>query len=59
MWFRDFFPKSKPKAVAGGIKAQSKSGAFGKSWWAKRWIDVLESFNIGSRLQRGRSYKVS
>ena len=56
MWFRDFYPKSKPKAVKGGIKAQSKTGAFGKSWWAKRWIAVLESFNIGSRLARGRSY---
>jgi uncharacterized Zn finger protein len=56
MWFRDFFPKSKPKAVKGGIKAQSKTGAFGKSWWAKRWIAVLESFDIGARLQRGRSY---
>ncbi len=56
MWFRDFYPKSKPKAVKGGIKAQSKTGAFGKSWWAKRWIGVLESFNIGARLGRGRSY---
>lgn len=56
MWFRDFYPKSKPKAVKGGIKAQSRTGAFGKSWWAKRWIAVLESFHIGSRLQRGRSY---
>ncbi|HEY1190765.1 MAG TPA: SWIM zinc finger family protein [Gemmata sp.] len=56
MWFRDFYPKSRPKAVKGGIKAQSKTGAFGKSWWAKRWIAVLEGFNIGSRLQRGRSY---
>jgi uncharacterized Zn finger protein len=56
MWFREFFPTSEPRAVAGGIKAQSKSGAFGKSWWAKRWVDVLEGFDIGSRLQRGRSY---
>ena len=56
MWFREFYPKSRPKAVKGGIKAQTKSGAFGKSWWAKRWIGVLESFNIGARLQRGRSY---
>jgi uncharacterized Zn finger protein len=56
MWYRDFYPKSKPKAVAGGIKAQSKSGAFGQTWWAKRWIAVLEGFDIGSRLQRGRSY---
>jgi uncharacterized Zn finger protein len=56
MWFHDFYPKSKPKAAKGGIKAQSKSGAFGKSWWAKRWIGVLESFDIGARLGRGRSY---
>ena len=56
MWYGDFFPKSKPKAVKGGIKAQSKTGAFGKSWWAKRWIAVLEGFDIGARLGRGRSY---
>jgi uncharacterized Zn finger protein len=40
----------------GGIKAQSKRGQFGETWWAKRWIAVLESFNIGARLGRGRSY---
>lgn len=51
-----FFPPSIPQAVKGGIKAQSKQGAFGKSWWAKRWIQVLEGFNIGARLSRGRSY---
>ncbi len=56
MWYREYFPKSTPKAVKGGIKAQSKSGAFGQTWWAKRWIAVLEGFNIGSRLARGRSY---
>jgi uncharacterized Zn finger protein len=57
MWFRrDFFPRSKPRAAKGGIKAQTKRGAFGTSWWAKRWIAVLESFNLGARLQRGRSY---
>jgi uncharacterized Zn finger protein len=40
----------------GGIKAQTKRGGFGESWWAKRWIAVLESFDIGARLGRGRSY---
>ncbi|MCI0336093.1 MAG: SWIM zinc finger family protein [Acidobacteria bacterium] len=49
--------KPKPAIKAkGGIKAQSKRGAFGESWWAVRWIAVLESFNIGARLGRGRSY---
>ncbi len=55
----DYWDSFKPKparAVKGGIKAQSKRGAFGESWWAKRWIAVLESFDIGARLSRGRSY---
>jgi uncharacterized Zn finger protein len=56
MWFRVFYPKSTPRVVAGGIKAQSKAGAFGTTWWAKKWISVLEGFNIGARLGRGRSY---
>jgi uncharacterized Zn finger protein len=51
-----FFPRSAPRQAKGGIKAQSKQGTFGQSWWAKRWIAVLEGFEIGARLQRGRSY---
>lgn len=51
-----YFPPSTPRAAKGGIRSQSKRGAFGESWWAKRWMAVLESFNIGARLQRGRSY---
>ncbi len=51
-----FFPKSHPLPAEGGIKAHSKRGSFGTSWWAKRWIAVLESFNLGARLGRGRSY---
>lgn len=49
----DYRPTIKAK---GGIKAQSKRGSFGETWWGKRWIAVLESFNIGARLTRGRSY---
>ncbi len=51
-----FPPKSAPREAKGGIKSQSQRGKFGESWWAKRWIGVLESFNIGARLGRGRSY---
>jgi uncharacterized Zn finger protein len=51
-----YYKPSRPRATAGGIKARTRSGAFGKSWWARRWIEVLESFNIGKRLGRGRSY---
>lgn len=56
-WWNDrYFPPSRPRKAEGGIKSQSKRGGFGESWWAKRWIKVLESFNIGARLSRGRSY---
>lgn len=52
----DFYEQKPAREVRGGIKARSKRGAFGESWWARRWIAVLESFDIGARLTRGRSY---
>ena len=57
-WYRDDwdFTPSRPRQAKGGIKAQSKRGQFGESWWAKRWLTVLEGFDIGARLGRGRSY---
>ncbi|NOT56529.1 MAG: hypothetical protein HOP18_18170 [Deltaproteobacteria bacterium] len=55
-YYFERFPPSRPRAAKGGIKAQSKRGSFGESWWAKRWIGVLESFQLGARLGRGRSY---
>jgi uncharacterized Zn finger protein len=51
-----WYERTAPREVKGGIKARSKRGTFGESWWAKRWIAVLESFDIGARLGRGRSY---
>lgn len=49
-------PASKPIAVEGGVAARSKRGQIGDSWWSRRFITVLESFGIGSRLQRGKRY---
>ena len=54
--YYSYYPPSRPREAKGGIKAQTKRGGFGQSWWAKRWIAVLESFDIGARLGRGRSY---
>jgi uncharacterized Zn finger protein len=47
---------TRPREAKGGIKARNKRGAFAESWWGRRWIEVLESFNIGERLSRGRTY---
>lgn len=51
-----YYEPTKPIEVKGGIKAKSKRGSFVQSWWAKRWIKTLESFNLGARLTRGKSY---
>ena len=51
-----FPPPSRPRAVEGGIKARSKRGAIAQTWWSERFIGVLESIGLGSRLDRGRSY---
>jgi uncharacterized Zn finger protein len=51
-----FFPPSRPRKAAGGIKARSSRGPIGEQWWSRRFIDVLESFGLQSRLTRGRTY---
>jgi len=52
-----WYPKSKPRRPANGIKAKTGRGQqFGKSWWASRWIKALEKLMDSGRLGRGRSY---
>jgi len=49
-------PPSKPRPVEDGLKAQSKRGAIGVTWWSTRFIEMLETCGMGSRLARGRAY---
>lgn len=51
-----WYPPSKPRAVENGLRARTARGAIGSSWWSRRFLDVLESFAVGGRLTRGRSY---
>ena len=53
--WRDWEP-SRPLPVKGGITARSTRGEIGETWWSQRFIELLESFGVGSRLQRGRNY---
>ena len=39
-----------PLPVEGGITARSRRGAIGETWWSQRFIALLESFGVGSRL---------
>ncbi|MFC4021120.1 SWIM zinc finger family protein [Micromonospora sp. GCM10011542] len=51
-----FADYGRPRRVDGGLRARSTKGAIGRSWWSRRFLEVLESFALGTRLTRGRSY---
>lgn len=55
--YRDWghFPPSTP-LPAEGIRARSRRGRIGESWWSARFVAVLESFGMGARLARGKRY---
>ena len=51
-----FPPPAKPRPVKDGLVARSERGTIGEHCWSKRFVDVLESFALGSRLTRGKNY---
>jgi uncharacterized Zn finger protein len=55
-WSHGFPPPAAPRPVEGGLRARSRRGAIGESWWSHRFLDLLDSFGIGGRLDRGRHY---
>lgn len=54
-WWRDGEP-TRPRKVEGGIQVASTRGSIARTWWSKRFIEVLEEIGVGGRLSRGRSY---
>ena len=52
----DWYPPSRPRPVAGGLRARSRRGQIGQHWWSARFIDGLESTGVGGRLARGKRY---
>ncbi|MER7011428.1 SWIM zinc finger family protein [Saccharopolyspora sp. NPDC000359] len=55
-WYGGFPKPTRPIRVEGGIRARSKRGEIAQTWWSRRFIEVLESFGMGGRLQRGKNY---
>ncbi|GAA1283423.1 SWIM zinc finger family protein [Saccharothrix xinjiangensis] len=49
-------PPSRPIRVEGGLTLRSKRGEVARTWWSRRFVEVLESFGMGGRLVRGRAY---
>lgn len=51
-----WFPPATRPLPADGIRARSRRGEIGETWWSQRFIEILESFDVEGRLTRGRSY---
>ncbi|MGQ0838706.1 SWIM zinc finger family protein [Actinokineospora sp.] len=53
-WWRD--EPTKTIRVEGGVRARSQRGEIARTWWSRRFIEVLESLGMGGRLERGKRY---
>ncbi|MEW6081266.1 MAG: SWIM zinc finger family protein [Bacillota bacterium] len=58
MPYRDweYYTPAKPRKAKDGIKAKSRRGKIGESWWSGRFLSVLERLGMAARMARGRSY---
>lgn len=50
------YPESKPIKTAGGIATSKARGKMADAWWSQRLVDLLDSYGLGTRMQRGRRY---
>ena len=50
------YPASVPLPAEGGLATSRQRGAMAATWWSKRFVEVLQSYGLGTRMQRGRRY---
>lgn len=50
------YPASVPLPVEGGVATSRQRGPMATTWWSRRFVEVLESYGLGARMQRGRRY---
>ena len=50
------FPESRPRPVEGGIATSKQRGAMADTWWSQHFVEVLDGYGLGARMQRGRRY---
>lgn len=48
--------QNRSRSARGGARAHGRRAQPPANWWARRWIEVLEGFEVGRRLGRGRTY---
>jgi len=50
------YPASVPLPAEGGLATSRQRGSMAATWWSRRFVEVLESYGLGTRMQRGRRY---
>ncbi|MGH9124322.1 MAG: SWIM zinc finger family protein, partial [Acidimicrobiales bacterium] len=50
------YPPSVPLPAEGGLASSKQRGPMAETWWSRRFTEVLESYGVGGRMQRGRRY---
>ncbi len=57
-WSRRYprYTPTSPRKVSNGIKARSKRGDIGETWWSRHFVEALEAFTDRNRMGRGRRY---
>lgn len=50
------YPASTPHRPEQGIATSKQRGGMAGTWWSERLVQLLDSFGLGARLQRGRRY---
>jgi uncharacterized Zn finger protein len=50
------YPESKPIPTEDGIATSKARGRMADAWWSQRLVDLLDSYGLGTRMQRGRRY---
>jgi len=55
-WFHHRYRRTTPRKVKDGMRARSRHGEMGKTWWSHRWLETLQSYGWSNRLERGRRY---
>jgi uncharacterized Zn finger protein len=50
------YPASVPLPAPDGLATSKQRGPMASTWWSQRFVQVLESYGLGARMQRGRRY---
>jgi len=50
------YPASKPIPTESGIATSKQRGTMAATWWSQHVVELLDSYGLGTRMQRGRRY---